>query len=124
MEQNNGNANKPGVYVFAGDERTEVTTPTYDLYTVEFTLEESVPVCLGLQAKGNQGNTWCFLSDVKLTYVEGLSTGVDAWPKDACKGLTIQIGCYDLQGRKFNEINRRGIYIINGKKMYKSDKQY
>ena len=118
---NNGNANKPGVYVFAGDERTEVTTATYDLYTVEFTMEECVPVTLGLQAKGNQGNTWCFLSDVKLYYLEELPTAIDAFNVER---LMLNHGdvIYDLTGRRISpstlnhlpSTNR--VYIKNGKK--------
>ena len=110
---NNGNENKSGVYVFAGDERTEVTTPTYSLYTVDFTLEETAPVTLGLQAKGNQGNTWCFLSDVKLTYLDETSkvitntTYTPAFEKNST---------YDLLGRRVNQARGRGIYIMNGKK--------
>lgn len=112
---NNGNENKPGVYVFAGDERTEVTTATYGLYTVDFTLEESVPVTLGLQAKGNQGNTWCFLSDVKLTYLEGITTGNVIMEND--KVDINDNAIFDLQGRRINAPTASGIYIKNGKKL-------
>jgi len=112
---NNGNENKPGVYVFSGDERTEVTTATYGLYTVDFTLEESVPVTLGLQAKGNQGNTWCFLSDVKLTYLEGITTGNVIMEND--KVDINDNAIFDLQGRRINAPTASGIYIKNGKKL-------
>ena len=67
---NNGNANKPGVYVFANDSKTEVTSAKYDEYSVDFTLDKAGSVTLGLMAEGNQGNNWCFLSDVKLVYLD------------------------------------------------------
>lgn len=65
-----GNANKPGVYVFANDSKTEVTTAKYGEYSVDFELNEAGSVTLGLMAQGNQGNNWCFLSDVKLLYLD------------------------------------------------------
>ena len=67
---NNGNANKPGVYVFANDSKTEVTSAKYNEYSVDFTLDKAGSVTLGLMAEGNQGNNWCFLSDVKLVYLD------------------------------------------------------
>ena len=67
---NRGNANKRGVYVFANDSKTEVTTAKYGEYSVDFTLNEAGSVTLGLMAEGNQGNNWCFLSDVKLLYLD------------------------------------------------------
>ena len=67
---NNGNANKSGVYVFANDSKTEVTSAKYDEYSVDFTLDKVGSVTLGLMAEGNKGNNWCFLSDVKLVYLD------------------------------------------------------
>ena len=69
FNDNKGNANKPGCYVFANDAEVEVTTANYGLYTVNFTLAEGAQLTLGLKAKQNEGNNWCFLSDVKLTYL-------------------------------------------------------
>lgn len=80
---NNGNDNRKGVFLFAGDNKTEVTTANYGKYTVDFCIDTAQPVTLGLCADGNQGNTWCFLSDVKLIY-----TGTLASVKEGFSGYT------------------------------------
>lgn len=80
---NNGNENRSGVFLFAGDNKTEVTTANYGKYSVDFCLDSAQPVTIGLCAEGNQGNTWCFLSDVRLFF-----TGVQATIKEGFDGYT------------------------------------
>ncbi len=64
---NNGNDNRSGVYFFAGDAQTEVTTAQYGDYTVDFSVEsDGDAVTLGLKAGDSNGNTWCFLSSLTL----------------------------------------------------------
>ncbi len=64
---NDGNENKSGVYFFAGDQQTEVTTAQYGDYTVDFSVaNDGDAVTLGLKAGENNANTWCFLSSLKL----------------------------------------------------------
>jgi hypothetical protein len=64
---NNGGENKSGVYFFAGDQQTEVTTAQYGDYTVDFSVaNDGDAVTLGLKAGKNNANTWCFLSSLKL----------------------------------------------------------
>jgi hypothetical protein len=66
---NNGGENKRGCYVFAGTSDTEITSATYSTYTFGFTLAEAGTVRIGIKSKTNEGNNWCFLSNVKLTYL-------------------------------------------------------
>lgn len=110
----NGNAggdNRRGVYLFANDSRTEVTSATYDLYSVEFELTEPTLI-LGLEAVGNEGNTWCFLSDVRLLYLSSAtviaSTSVGQAGTDG--------GIFNLAGQKMNVVKEAGVYIRNRKK--------
>lgn len=65
---NKGGDNKHGVFMFANDEKTEITTANYGEYTMEFCLTGTSDVTMGLKAEGNEGNTWCFLSDSELQY--------------------------------------------------------
>ena len=43
------------------------------------------------------------------------TTGIDAAPQTRDK----QPDIYDLQGRRLNALTRRGIYIVNGRKVIK-----
>ena len=65
---NVGDHNMSGCYVFANDSQTEVTTARYGLYTVEFCLDGNEDLTLGLKAGNDNGNNWCYLSDITLTY--------------------------------------------------------
>jgi hypothetical protein len=64
----NGNDNRPGCYVFANVSTTPVKTPRYALYDVDFTLSEGQNLRVGLRVDEYNGNNWCFLSDMTLTY--------------------------------------------------------
>ena len=109
---NNGGQNKAGVYLFANGNRTAVNSATYSLYAVDFELTIDGPVTLGLEASGNEGNTWCFLSDVKLTYL-GNTTAVKA-VADKKEGDAQHI--YNLSGCLVSKTIPDGIYIQSGKK--------
>ena len=109
---NNGGQNKAGVYLFANGNRTAVNSATYSLYAVDFELTIDGPVTLGLEASGNEGNTWCFLSDVKLTYL-GNTTAVKA-VADKKEGDAQHI--YNLSGCLVSKTIPGGIYIQSGKK--------
>ena len=63
---NNGSDNRSGVFFFAGDQQTEVTTAKYGNYTVDFSVANGEEVTMGLKAGKNNANTWCFLSSLQL----------------------------------------------------------
>ncbi len=65
---NNGNDNRSGCHLFANESTTAVTTPKYALYDVDFTLSEGQNLRVGLRVDEYNGNNWCFLSDMTLTY--------------------------------------------------------
>ncbi len=63
-----GDDNTSGCYVFANGREMEVTTARYGLYTIEFSLDGNEDLTLGLKAGKDNGNNWCYLSDMTLTY--------------------------------------------------------
>ena len=65
---NKGDKNREGCYLFANTADTKVTTAAYGLHSVDFTLSEGQNLRVGLRAKADNGNNWCFLSDMTLTY--------------------------------------------------------
>ncbi len=103
---NSGNDNRPGVYFFAGDAQTEVTTAQYGDYTVDFTVEnDGDAVTLGLKADDSNGNTWCFLSSLTLLRFSDVTlseTGTEMPEEDNLVGsVTVE---RTLKGGKWNTL--------------------
>ncbi len=65
---NNGGKNRDGCYLFANTAATRVKTAAYGLHSVDFTLSEGQNLRVGLRVDEYNGNNWCFLSDMTLTY--------------------------------------------------------
>ena len=103
---NSGNDNRSGVYFFAGDTQTEVTTAQYGDYTVDFSVEkDSDAVTLGLKAGDNNGNTWCFLSSLTLLRFSDVTlseTDTEAPEEDSLvSSVTVE---RTLKGDKWNTL--------------------
>ena len=64
-----GTTNNHGYFLYANDEKTEITSSKYDRFTVEVYLASAGNIELGIKAVGNEGNTWTSLADMELQYL-------------------------------------------------------
>lgn len=80
-------------------------------------LSVTIPVTDGSLTLGikepSKGNTWLVFDNFTLTYKGSSSDGI----QEIVNRQSNNSQCYDLQGRRVNGIAKRGIYIINGKKI-------
>ena len=113
---NQGNANKVGVSLFAETDdktvETEVTTAQYAKYAVDFDQKTTGDVTIGLRADEGNQNTWIFLSDVKLLYKGGLADGIVVSGREPATPAEM----YDLQGRRVSKPTH-GLYIVDKRKV-------
>ena len=86
-DDNASNQNKAGAYLFAGNEQTQVTTNKYGSYTVLVTLSERSNLEIGMKADGSNGNNWCYLANVHLYKLNGLTlSDTEAYTNLPCTG--------------------------------------
>ena len=108
------------VYIFANDSRQYIPVHIGTTVSVhgEYEIEASVPdgtLRLGMMCE-KTGTNWHSIQIKSLDRIGGIPTGIETvdngqWIKDNV--------VYDLQGRKINNNAKKGLYIINGKKVVK-----
>ena len=108
------------VYIFANDSRQYIPVHIGTSVSVhgEYEIEASVPdgtLRLGMMCE-KTGTNWHSIQIKSLDRIGGIAAGIETvdngqWIKDNV--------VYDLQGRKINNNAKKGLYIINGKKVVK-----
>ena len=83
--------------------------------SVEFTLQQAETVTIGCRGIASAQHNWMSFSAFRLVQFPGdVPTGITGTERGRNNTVN-QI--YDLQGRKINRVNRKGLYIINGRKV-------
>lgn len=108
------------VYIFANDSQQYIPVHIGTSVSVhgEYEIKTSVPdgtLRLGMMCE-KTGTNWHSIQIKSLDRIGGIATGIETvdngqWIKDNV--------VYDLQGRKINNNAKKGLYIINGKKVVK-----
>lgn len=84
----------------------------YNNNCVYFNVAEDGKARVGVTRKG-AANDWCFLDNFKLTYFGKNSANAI----ESVETVKVVKGIYTISGVRVNNMNRSGLYIVNGKKV-------
>ena len=116
------------VALFAGDKTVTVNGHAFGgLYLTEATINDVLVEATdgaetGSLTIGVQAGRWYKVDDFKLTYVKTIADIIeepDAIADVEMESAPVSNGIYTLQGTKVSQISTSGLYIVDGKKVYR-----